>query len=71
MMPIFDMSLYKVLFAVGWVMQGGMGVGGVGWVNSIHRVGWSGVQKISLNNFYHKLGTLSFLLTNHCQLFSG
>ena len=48
--------------------------GRVGLVNSIHRVGSyrGGVQKISLNNLIcHKLGILSFLLTNYCQLLSG
>ena len=62
---------------VGWVMQGWGGVchvgveigrvgcviqGGVGHVG----VGWA------VNNLIcHKLGVLSFLLTNYCQLLSG
>ena len=35
-------------------------------------VRWGEVWKISLNNFIcHKLGILSLLLTNYCQLLSG
>ena len=35
-------------------------------------MGCGGVWKISLNNLIcHKLGILSFLLTNYCQLLSG
>ena len=35
-------------------------------------VGLGKVQKISRNNLIcHKLGILSFLLTNYCQLLSG
>ena len=45
----------------------------VGWGKSCR--GWVGhtwVWKISLNNLIcHKLGILSFLLTNYCQLLSG
>ena len=44
---------------MGWVMQG--------WGGSCRNgVGWA------VNNFIcHKLGVLSFLLTNYCQLLSG
>ena len=46
---------------VGWVMQGGVGNVGVKWA-----------VKFSLNNLIcHKLGVLSFLLKNYCQLLSG
>ena len=54
--------------------MGGVGVchGGVGYV--MER--WGGVCDVgvgwAVNNFIcHKLGFLSFLLTNYCQLLSG
>ena len=47
--------------------RGGVGHAGVEWVIQ----GWSGCEKISLNNLIcHKLGVLSFLLKNYCQLLS-
>ena len=48
--------------------RGGVGHAGVLWV-----IQWqSGLCKFSLNNFIcHKLGILSFLLTNYCKLLSG
>ena len=46
----------------GWGRVGGLCRGGVGHVG----MGWG------VNNFIcHKLGILSFLLTNYCQLLSG
>ena len=60
---------YKVC-SVGWISHEIHREGGV--VNSIHRVGWGEVEKISLNNLIcHKLGILSFLLTNYCQWHLG
>ena len=64
---------------VGW---GGSCRGGVGWsVSCRGGVGWGGSCRggvghvgmgWAVNNFIcHKLGVLSFLLTNYCQLLSG
>ena len=39
----------------------GVGHAGVGW----------GVENVTNNLICHKLGNLSFLLTNYCQLLSG
>ena len=54
---------------VGWGVSwmGGVGHGGVGWGGVCHGgVGWG------VNNFIcHKLGFLSFLLTNYYQLLYG
>ena len=57
---------------VEWVMYGwgGVGLGGlcrVWWV--IQGVEWA--VKVFTNLICHKLGVLSFLLTNYCQLLSG
>ena len=50
----------------------GVGVGHVGLGCGGSYRGWGGVWTISLNNLIcHKLGILSFLLTNYCQLLSG
>ena len=52
-------------------------MGGVGWsVSWRGGVGWGGVCDVgvewAVNNFIcHKLGVLSFLLTNYYQLLSG
>ena len=61
---------------VGWVMQGWVGHAGWGGVGHVGMgciiQGWSGLSKNSLNNLIcHKLGVLSFLLKNYCQLLSG
>ena len=64
----------------GWVGHAGVGHTGVGWVchGGVGYVmeGWGGVYDVgvgwAVNNFIcHKLGFLSFLLTNYYQMLSG
>ena len=63
---------------VGWggwgvVCNVAVGWGGVGYVRVVWVIQWwSGLRKVSLNNLScHKLGVVSFLLTNYCKLLSG
>ena len=62
----------------GWVMyeQGWVGYVGVEWGRlcrgGVHHTEMKWAAKFSLNNLmFHKLGVLSFLLKNYCQLFPG